>query len=605
MTSDREPVRRYGNALASIAVWLSVLCLCLVQDSRPCAAQLQITEVMFSPMDDAVWEWVEVRNTDLLNPIDLDGAYLDRLDDPRILGGAAPNIDAGLANNTIVPAGGTAILYNGQAPGIPSLAASDQVFHDAWNLDPNNTPLIAVSNFPSFPNSGSSLGIWSSFANYEADLVESTPGQFVVGSFDNSLAGLDFRGNFPTPNNGASIYWNGAGSDQDGLNWTASVGGTFSAHTSTSAAVGSGSINSSDDLANPGIIPNNPFGGGIIITEMMIDPASTEPDWEWIEIYNGGSAIDFSTTGYVFDDNDGNDLSAANITSGTVGNGEVAVLFNGDAITKQNMIDAWGGGDPNAVNFIEVTNFPSLENGTDRIGIWSSFSDYQTDSLPIPDPGRVFSLTEATLLYDGLWPTSPFGRHSIYLIDLDLDYDDGFNWEVSDPNFVDDPNSFSASAVSGGIEVHAGGDIGSPGFVDPTTVPNDADFDGDGIVSGLDFLIWQQGLQNGTTNATGDTNSDVMVNGVDLAVWESQYPSTTLDATSPDVNGDGRVDGLDFLAWQTGLGNTTLPEWEALYGTTFQAASLATVPEPTIGTLVCVLTTFSGQYRRRVFYSLQ
>jgi hypothetical protein len=54
-----------------------------------------------------------------------------------------------------------------------------------------------------------------------------------------------------------------------------------------------------------------------------------------------------------------------------------------------------------------------------------------------------------------------------------------------------------------------------------------ADFNGDGRVDGLDFLVWQAHYHPdvpGATKATGDSN------------------------------GDGKVDGLDFLMWQVGYG---------------------------------------------------
>jgi hypothetical protein len=54
------------------------------------------------------------------------------------------------------------------------------------------------------------------------------------------------------------------------------------------------------------------------------------------------------------------------------------------------------------------------------------------------------------------------------------------------------------------------------------TIEN-ADFDGNGMVDGRDFLIWQRGFGSGTTLAEGDANGDGSVNGTDLGIWKSQY----------------------------------------------------------------------------------
>jgi len=66
------------------------------------------------------------------------------------------------------------------------------------------------------------------------------------------------------------------------------------------------------------------------------------------------------------------------------------------------------------------------------------------------------------------------------------------------------------------------------------TVPNSADFNGDNLVNGIDFLTWQENL--GTvgplaTHANGDANGDDLVDAADLAVWELQYGSAPPLAT--------------------------------------------------------------------------
>jgi hypothetical protein len=61
----------------------------------------------------------------------------------------------------------------------------------------------------------------------------------------------------------------------------------------------------------------------------------------------------------------------------------------------------------------------------------------------------------------------------------------------------------------------------------------------------------------GTSNVTvtvlapGDFNGDGRVDGVDFLIWQSHYP--TASGATPDggdANDDGKVDGVDFLIWQ-------------------------------------------------------
>ena len=58
------------------------------------------------------------------------------------------------------------------------------------------------------------------------------------------------------------------------------------------------------------------------------------------------------------------------------------------------------------------------------------------------------------------------------------------------------------------------------GVVTPT---NNADFNGDNVVNGNDFLIWQRNAGAGTTLAQGDANASGTVDAADLAIWKTQF----------------------------------------------------------------------------------
>ena len=85
-----------------------------------------------------------------------------------------------------------------------------------------------------------------------------------------------------------------------------------------------------------------------------------------------------------------------------------------------------------------------------------------------------------------------------------------------------------------------------------------------------------------------DFNGDGVVNGLDLAIWKA-HVGITMGATvlDGDANGDGKVDGQDFLLWQLHLG----PYPGAGAGS---GASLQAVPEPTGLALLLVGALFSA-----------
>jgi hypothetical protein len=54
-------------------------------------------------------------------------------------------------------------------------------------------------------------------------------------------------------------------------------------------------------------------------------------------------------------------------------------------------------------------------------------------------------------------------------------------------------------------------------------VAENADFDGNDIVDGNDFLIWQRFVGTGTLQTQGDANGDGTVNGADLQIWRDAF----------------------------------------------------------------------------------
>jgi hypothetical protein len=521
----------HSRALAKLLLLTGVACL-IVPQPRGAFAQspIQITEIMSNPLSagDDAWEWIEVRNTGG-TPIDLNGYIIDRINDAET---SSIGIDGARTTNTIIPAGGIAVLYDADV----SVSAADfnePLFRTAWGLA-LTVPLIGVSGGfgGGLTNSGgTAIGFWPDFATYELDLADDGMGTLRVNQFTNAAFNVDFRtsNGFPGVGDGVSIAWNGVGSYQDGANWAATAAGA----TSVPATVAS-TTNSPLDVGNPGLVPGGTPPTGLLFTEIMYNPRSTEPDWEWVEVYNNtGATIDFSVTPYVFDDNANADFEAPNLTSGVIPNGTAAVLFNADptnGITISDMQAAWDPGGVRGTNFIPLNESTAYNQGGDVLAIWPSFDAYQDDTA-VGEGSRTTNSAIAVGTYNdeqgefegvtGIWP-SDNGDASIYLFDLSLDRTVGENWEASTDG--DAIGSFNAVGLSGTITIHPGGDLGTPGVIGDVPPPLDnADFNDDGKVDGNDFLAWQRGLGVGTTLAQGDADSDGDVDGADLTIWRTQF----------------------------------------------------------------------------------
>ncbi len=198
---------------------------------------------------------------------------------------------------------------------------------------------------------------------------------------------------------------------------------------------------------NPGsIVPQ------LLITEIMYNPASTEDDWEWIEIYNAG-ATSIDLTGFVVDDNNGSAHAAANIAGGIIDSGASAILYNADDLTETEFLDAWGD-----VVLIPVTNWTAmaLNNGGDTIGIWESFADYSGDN-----EAHLNTIEDVTFDDASGWPSDD-GAGSIFLNDLTADNNVGTNWTLSTDGATTPLFSAYTSNALGG---NSGADVGSPGVM--------------------------------------------------------------------------------------------------------------------------------------------
>ncbi|MDK3155472.1 DUF4347 domain-containing protein, partial [Kamptonema cortianum] len=189
----------------------------------------------------------------------------------------------------------------------------------------------------------------------------------------------------------------------------------------------------------------------LIISEMMFDPRSLEPAWEWVEVYNAGTtSVDLA--GFVLDDDDNAPPAAANITGGAIAPGQTGILYNA-VLGAADFTAAWGPG----LNLIPVSNWSQLGNAGDRIGIWNSIYSRRAGFQP--------AINQVDYTLAGFPGKTNNNRASIYLTDLTADNSLGANWALSAIGAVTPTGTAYESTFAGG---NSGLDIGSPGATDNT-----------------------------------------------------------------------------------------------------------------------------------------
>ncbi|MEL6104418.1 MAG: lamin tail domain-containing protein [Planctomycetota bacterium] len=182
-----------------------------------------------------------------------------------------------------------------------------------------------------------------------------------------------------------------------------------------------------------------PPASTVVISEIMYNPASSEPDAEWIEIVNLGTES-INISGWRLDDEDSSDWALLPPCTTPLQPGDVAVIHN-DVISSEVFRDRWSIADSVklvGVGWGSLANGPSLSN---EILTLSNTTGTLIDEVNYDDDGAV-------------WPADN-NAASIYLTDLLADNQDGGNWRRS------------TVGIDGGINPSAApfstNDVASPG----------------------------------------------------------------------------------------------------------------------------------------------
>ena len=228
------------------------------------------------------------------------------------------------------------------------------------------------------------------------------------------------------------------------------------------------------------------------------------------------------------------------------------------------------GFDPNIADIDELRLTP---DGQTIVFIGDLISDGVDELFTVPTTGGAPTRISQEPVSGGdvqSFQISPDGNSVLYVSD-----------EV-----VNGTDSLFLTSISGGPNVQV-----SP---DPTEDPNGVPVNGDVVDNVFSGFFYSPDGTQAFYISDLETGANI-----DRAVYVIDIPD--LPTTPGDFNSDGAVDGIDFLIWQQGgspdpLSQSDLTDWETNYG---MSASVGSVPEPSSVALLTASAFTIALFRRR------
>lgn len=192
-----------------------------------------------------------------------------------------------------------------------------------------------------------------------------------------------------------------------------------------------------------------------------------------------------------------------------------------------------------------------VREGQAAPGTSGNFIDFT--SMSINESGQIAFVggTDDPNVSEALYATDPNGTIQKIVANGDLIEIAGTTYSVDAFSFAGLTGAFPNDSLARGLsdtgevafeaflfDPNSGEDLDTVLVSDLVQAPNeDADFDEDGLVSGLDFLRWQRGYDPNCSTCglgDGDADGDMDVDGDDLAIWENQYGMTAPLSAVPE-----------------------------------------------------------------------
>lgn len=290
--------------------------------------------------------------------------------------------------------------------------------------------------------------------------------------------------------------------------------------------------------------------------------ASVADGYSSIFVQNTNTQFGNATNGDIIDGGGGSELDQIHAK---IENGRLYMVLAGNLELNFNKMQVFFDTDPNAgVNQI-ISNPDNPGFSTTGINDPNSNVPYGLDQfccggLVPPDGGN-------TNNQGGLQKFDFFTFDPGFTADYTVNFSHG-NENVG-PAGPSNIQFYAMNAHYADLTQGVDGDVVAAGVVlAPLGLPNvlrsplGGDFNTDGNVDGLDFLIWQQNRDQfnpdpnniddpnnpGAMRSQGDANDDGFVNGADLAIWESGY------GNDPPLNGDPFVPNSSITSTETLIG---------------------------------------------------
>ncbi|MCA9186425.1 MAG: PQQ-dependent sugar dehydrogenase [Pirellulaceae bacterium] len=281
--------------------------------------------------------------------------------------------------------------------------------------------------------------------------------------------------------------------------------------------------------------PSDPANNNLIVSDIGLHT------WEEINIIHAGA-------NYGYSQREGTErLNANNTTSPLPANDTIPIQINATAtagtITPTYPVVQYphltGGGDAVSSGFVyRGTKIPALRGkfifGDITTGhVW--YADYD-DMLSVDDgdPSTLAMMHEVDIVWDNPHD-SPDDGHEVYSSMFPI-VEDAYHFRGGrDPGLPGGATVSGTGRVDLRLAMDGDGELyllsKSDGMIRAIMGPEaNADFDSDGTVDGLDFLVWQQGFGAMGDLDRGDADGDGLVTTDDLAIWSAQLHGESVTA---------------------------------------------------------------------------